>query len=112
MDDIIDMAAKLGKAIAESPQATTLAQARKQMDAQPEILQLLQAFRDQSARIAELQKTNQPIEVTDKHKLDDLHGKLVSQEAFKQFTAAQVEFVDLMRKVNAAISDRLQQEPE
>jgi cell fate (sporulation/competence/biofilm development) regulator YlbF (YheA/YmcA/DUF963 family) len=107
VNDIIDMAARLGKAIARSPQAETLRKARAAMNAQNDVMQLLRDFQKQSERIAELQENDKPIEVEEKHKLDELHEQLLAKDVFKSFTAAQVEYVDLMRKVNEAISMEL-----
>ena len=112
MNEIIEMAAKLGKAIARSPQADTLRKTRAEMNAQDDVMQLLRDFQKQSERIAELQENNKPIEIEDKHKLDEMHEQLVGKDAFKKFTAAQVEYVDLMRKVNEAITQELQAVPQ
>ena len=106
MNEIIEMAAKLGKAIARSPQADTLRKTRAEMNAQDDVMQLLRDFQKQSERIAELQENNKPIE------LDEMHEQLVGKDAFKSFTAAQVEYVDLMRKVNEAITQELQAVPQ
>ena len=45
--------------------------------------------------------------VDDKHKLQQLNAALVASDLFKTFTAAQMEYVDLMRKVNQALRDEL-----
>jgi len=112
VNEIIEMAAKLGKAIARSAPAEALRKARGEMNAQNDVMQLLRDFQKQSERIAELQENDKPVEVEDKHKLDVLHEQLVGKDVFKEFTAAQVEYVDLMRKVNEAITQELQAIPQ
>jgi len=107
VNEIIEMATRLGRAIARCPQSEALRKARAEMNAQKDVMQLLRDFQKQSEKIAELQENDKPVEVEDKHKLDELHEQLVSKEAFKKFTAAQVEYVDMMRKVNTAISTAL-----
>ena len=107
MNAIIELAGRLGRAVADSPQAATLRAARDEMNKQPELDQLLKEFQAQSEKVATLQRDNKPIEVEDKHKLQELQDKLVASETFKKFTAAQVEYIDLMRKVNQAIQKRL-----
>ena len=107
MADIIELADQLGKAIADTPAAQTYQQAREHMNAQPETMKLLQDFMAQSDRMMKASRDNQAIEVDDKHKLNELHESLVSQEAYKAFSAAQVEYFDLMRKVNEKINSHL-----
>ena len=107
MSAITELAERLGRAIADSPQAVRLRAVRDEMKKQPEIDRLLKEFQAQSEKVATLQRDNKPIEVGDKHKLQELQDKLVASETFKKFTAAQVEYIDLMRKVNEAIQKRL-----
>ena len=109
MDPILEMADKLGKAIAVSPQDTTLREARKELDKHADILQLLKDFRAQADKVAQLESEQKPVEVDDKHKYEELHGKLIASDVFKKYTAAQVEFVDLMRKVNGSLRRQLAQ---
>ena len=106
MTDCIELAGQLGKALAASPQAAALRAARQAFELHPELARTLEEYQKQIDRISELESQNKPIEVADKQRLQELNGKLVSAEAFKKLTAAQVEYVDLMRKVN----DRLRHE--
>ena len=50
--------------------------------------------------------------MADKHRLQELNDKLVASQEFKKFTAAQVEYVDLMRKVNEEIRRELAETEE
>jgi cell fate (sporulation/competence/biofilm development) regulator YlbF (YheA/YmcA/DUF963 family) len=103
VDDITQLAQKLGEAISQSPQALALRGAKKQLDAQPEVKKLMEDLRRQSQRVDELERAKKPVEVEDKHKLQETNDKLVANEVFKKYMAAQVEYVDLMRKVNGAL---------
>ena len=107
MAAIIELAGRLGKAIADSPQAAALRTAREDLSKHEDIKQTLEDFRVQQEKVAQLEAEQKPVEVDDKHKLQELHSTLVSSEIFKKYTAAQVEYVDLMRKVNQAISTQL-----
>lgn len=109
MNDIIDLANRLGRAINDSPQAVTLRAAREEMNTHAEVTQLLKDFQTQADKIAKLEAEKKPIEVEDKHRLQDLQDKLVASETFKKFTAAQVEYVDLMRRVNGALREHIEQ---
>ena len=107
MAEIMELAERLGKAIAVSPQATALRDMRVELNQQPAVLRLLQEFQSQSDKIAHLEEENKPIEVDDKRKLQDLHSQLIANEVFKKFTAAQMEYVDLLRKVNEMLDGQL-----
>ena len=107
MEEIVQMAERLGKAIAASPQAAALRQARKAMAAEEETPQILKQYQEQATKIAELEAGQKPVEPDDKHKLEQLHQKLIATESFKKLTAAQVEYVDVVRKVNDVIRKHL-----
>ena len=103
MEDILQLARRLGKAIADSPQAVALHAARAELDKHEDLKKLVEDYQAQVQKVAELREANKPIEVDDKHRLNDLHGRLVAADVFKKYTAAQVEYVDLMRKATQAM---------
>jgi hypothetical protein len=107
MNEILEMADKLGKAVAASAQAKALHEARKLLDAQPDVLATLKQVQEQSDKMSRLEREKKPIEVEDKHRMAELQDKLLASDIFKKFTAAQVEYVDLMRQVNDALRRRL-----
>ena len=107
MNTIIELAEKLGKAIADSPQAAAMRTAREELNRHQDAIQLLKDYQDQIEKIAKLETEQKAVEVDDKHKLQTLQDKLLASEAFKKFTAVQVEYVDLMRKVNDAMQRQL-----
>jgi cell fate (sporulation/competence/biofilm development) regulator YlbF (YheA/YmcA/DUF963 family) len=109
VEDIAELARKLGAAISQSPQAANLRAARKALDARPEVKKLMEDLRRQSEKIGELERQNKPVEVEDKHRLQDVHDKLIADDLFKKYTAAQVEYVDLMRKVSSTMTAALSQ---
>ncbi len=109
---IIELAGRLGKAIADSPAATDLQATRKAIEEHPEISKLYREFHDQSLKVAKLESEEKAVEVADKHKLLELREKLIASAEFKQYTAAQVEYADLMRQVSEAIQLKLEDEQE
>lgn len=109
---IIELAGRLGKAIADSPAAAGLNATRKAIGEHPEISKLYNEFQDQSLKVAKLESEEKPVEVADKHKLRELREKLIASEEFKKYTAAQVEYADLMRQVSEAIQSKLEGEQE
>jgi len=107
MNDIADLAERLGKAIADSPQGSALREGRKVLQQDKDLSKLLEEFREQTQKIAKLETENKPVEVEDKHRFQELREKLTGCETFKKYTAAQVEYIDLMRKVNDALQKQL-----
>lgn len=106
-DTIIELAARLGRSIQESSQAASLREARKELDQHKDVLDLLKEYQDQLEKVQKLEDENKPVEVSDKHRLQEIQGKLISNDVFKKYTAAQVEYVDLMRQVNTALHRQL-----
>ncbi len=107
MQAIVELARRLGQAINESPQAGDLRAARQTLNDDPELSKLLKDYQEQVVKIARLEEEKKPVEVEDKQRLDGLQQKLLASEKFKKFSAAQLEYVDLMRKVNEALRQRL-----
>ena len=103
MDDIVKLADQLGKAIASSKAAADYRAAREAMHADPDTSKLLQQFMEQSSKVHKLTQEQKPIEPDDKHALNDLQAQVAAQDTFKQFSATQVEYIDVMRKVSQAI---------
>lgn len=107
MDSITELADRLGGAIADAPQAKDLRQARDDFNTESELTQVLKDYQKLAEKIAKLETEQKPIEVDDKHKLMELRDKLISSEKFKKLSAAQVEYIDLMRRVNEALQKHL-----
>ncbi len=105
--DITQLAEQLGKAISDSPQAGALREARKSLTGESDLAQLMRDYQSQVAKVAQLEQENKPVEVADKHSLQELQQKLVASATFKAFNEAQVEYADLMRRVNQAVQRQL-----
>ncbi|MFW6065337.1 MAG: YlbF family regulator [Planctomycetota bacterium] len=105
--EIVELADRLGRALADSAQAKALSEAQQQLQQDPETSRLVSEYRDQAEKISRLEQEGKPVEPEDKNKLDELHSKLASMQAFKKYTAAQYEYADLMRRVDDALSKHL-----
>jgi len=101
------MATRLGKALAQSPQATAMTIAHKKLSGDPATRQILDAYQELAMKMARMEQTNQPIGPDDKHKLQAINDKLIASDLYKQYLNAQVNYVDLMRKTNLAIRNEL-----
>lgn len=107
MEAILKLADQLGKAIADAQAADNLRTAREAMHADSETMDLLKDFMAKSAEFNERIQKQQPIEPADKHMMNDLQAAVAGKETFKTFNAAQVEYVDLMRRVSQTILTHL-----
>ncbi|MBS3735164.1 MAG: YlbF family regulator [Phycisphaerae bacterium] len=107
MSNITDLAERLGRAIAESDEAKALQAARKVLNDDPDTAEALKKYRDQSEKMAKLESEGKPIEPDDKRALQELQDALTASATFKKFTEAQMEYVDLMRRVNEAMGKHL-----
>jgi len=112
MDAIIELARQLGEAISNSNQAAALRSVRQEMTGQDELMKLMSDYEQQMDRISKLESEGKPVEVDDKRALRDLHDSLVSNPTFKKFNEAQMEYIDLMRKVNEAMRVKLKETEE
>jgi len=104
MQDILDLARKLGTAIAASPRYQALQDMRKKLREDPAATQLLRDFQEQAHKIAVLEAETKPVEVYDKHRLADLQTKIVAHPVLKEWMRVQADFSELMNRVNRAMA--------
>ncbi|MFW6146199.1 MAG: YlbF family regulator [Planctomycetota bacterium] len=105
----LDLAEKLGDALSQSDQAQTLRDAKGKVEANPELIQLMNEYQQQMDKVTQQEGAGETIEPDDKRRLKDLHDKLVADPAFKEFNDAQMEYVDLMRRINEILKDKLEE---
>lgn len=106
MDEILDLATKLGKMMAADARAVAMATARKGLEDSPSERQLLSEYESQQQKMAGLEAAGKPLEPEDKRKLADLHGKVVSSEVIKELIKAQTGYVELMSAVSRRIEEQ------
>jgi len=102
--EIIDAAGDLGKKIAEHDTARKLEGIVKQLQEDIEAQRLLADYQRQITALGEKEAQGQPIEVEDKQQLEALQGQMIRHALLKDFQMAQMDYLDLMRQVDAAIS--------
>lgn len=109
-DRVFEAARNLGRLVAAHPHAAkyhaVLAAIRADADAQ----RLLGDYTRHIEALREKEETGQPIEVADKRKLEDLQSKVAMHPRLRELQMAQMDYVDLMRKVDAAIAEASQVE--
>ncbi len=106
MDEILDLATKLGKRISQDSRAGNMVDAQVALENSLADRQLLADYEQQQQKVYELEVSGKPIEPDDKRKLADLHGKVVGSQVIKQVLKAQADFLEIMNSV----SQRIEQE--
>lgn len=106
MDEILELATKLGKLMAADTRATVMATARKGLEESPSDRQLLSDYESQQQKMAGLEAEGKPIEPEDKRRLADLHAKVVGSEVIKALIKAQTGYVELMSAVSRRIEEQ------
>ncbi len=107
MDEILDLAAQLGKGIAATARFKALRAAEGAIEADAEARQLLKEADAQKARLADLAARGQPIEPEDKREMERLNEGLSGNEKLHALVRAQADYLELMNKVNEAIRRQL-----
>jgi cell fate (sporulation/competence/biofilm development) regulator YlbF (YheA/YmcA/DUF963 family) len=105
MDEILDLAAQLGKRIAVDPRGKQMSAAQAALDASLSDRQLLQDYETQQHHIHSLEIAGKPIEPDDKRRLADLHGRVVGSAVIRNLLKAQADYVELMTLVSQRIED-------
>jgi len=107
MEELIEMARKLGKKVAAHERTVLLKKAQEKVDADAGAAKLVEEFQQQAQKIQALEQEQKPIEVEDKHKLRDIEQKIIANENLAELTRCQADFVELMHKIKGALDNEL-----
>lgn len=103
-ETILQAARDLGKQIAKHDAAVRLEQAMKKLDDNVDAQRLLNDYNRSTQSIAQKETEGKPIEVEDKHKLKQLQDQVMGNALLGQLQMAQMDYLDLMRRVDQAMS--------
>ncbi len=103
MEDILELASKLGKRIASDERAEAFMKARQTLEADLEARQLLADYEEAQQKLAELEATGKPLEPEDKRKIADLHTKVIGSDVLKALLKTQTDFIQMMTLVSQKI---------
>ncbi|MHC4139664.1 MAG: YlbF family regulator [Planctomycetota bacterium] len=107
MEEILEIASKLGAAIANHNRYKMFKEAEEQLKKDDEAKEISEELEKQSRKIHELEKNLEPVEVEDKKKLQQLKEKVASNQSIQKFLKVQTDYVELMTKVNKRIDAEL-----
>jgi len=103
-DELLKDARALGEKIATHDAAKKFEEAVKALRDDADAQRLLNDHNRAIMAVAEKEQKGEPVEVEDKRKLEDLQKKVVSNRTLRQLQMAQMDYVDLMRQVDQAMS--------
>jgi cell fate (sporulation/competence/biofilm development) regulator YlbF (YheA/YmcA/DUF963 family) len=105
VDQILELAARLGEQIAADPRGRQMADARAALDGSLQDRQLLEDYEAQQQKMNELAAAGRPIEPEDKRRLADLHAKVIGSRVIKDVLKAQADYLELMTAVSQRIEE-------
>jgi cell fate (sporulation/competence/biofilm development) regulator YlbF (YheA/YmcA/DUF963 family) len=110
-DQIIQEAEKLGQLVAQHPAVARYKQAQRAVADDPEAGRLLADFDRQLESLGRQEQSGMPVTDAQRMQLESLQGRIISHLKIKALNMAQVEFVDLLRKVTQTIQRPLADAP-
>jgi cell fate (sporulation/competence/biofilm development) regulator YlbF (YheA/YmcA/DUF963 family) len=108
MEQLIEMARRLGRQIAAHERTTLLKKAQQEATADAEAQQIIKDYQKQVEKIKKLESEQRPIEPADKRQLAAIEEKVTTNTKLSELTRRQADFVEMMQKVKKAIDDELQ----
>ncbi|HSZ59995.1 MAG TPA: YlbF family regulator [Tepidisphaeraceae bacterium] len=100
---ILDEAAKLGDLVKEHPAVARYKEARKAVEQDADANRLMADFDRQIESLSRQQASGMPVTDAQQQALESLQSKIVSHLKIKALNLAQVDFVDLLRKITQTI---------
>ena len=101
--DVLDAARQLGALIGQHPATQTLDGLLERLDGDTDAQRLMTDLNRHRETLAQKQAQGQPIEVDDKRKLETLQQGVAAHALLGELQMAQMDYVDLMRKVDQEI---------
>ena len=105
-EQIIDAAGELGKMIGAHETAKRLETIAKKLEADVEAQRVLNDHNRHLQTLAEKEQAGKPIEVEDKRKLEQLQNQVAQNSLLREVQMVQMDYLDLMRRVEAAMVSR------
>lgn len=104
---IMDEAEKLGQLVAQHPAVERYKQAQKAVADDAEASRMMADFERTLSKLDQQAQAGLPITDAQRDQIEALQAKIVSHIKVKALNMAQVEFVDLLRKVTQTIQKPL-----
>ncbi len=102
-EQLIQAAKELGEQLKDNPKVARLEAAVKKLKEDTDAQRALNDLNRHLNTVAQKEMSGQPIEVEDKRKLQELQNAVVHNLTLREFQLAQMDYVDLIRKLDEAI---------
>src|ERR1700733_10127330 len=100
---ILEAAEKLSQMVADHPSLAKYKQAQKAVADDAEASRLLSDFDRQIETLARQEQSGMPLTDSQRQQLEALQSRIISHLKIKNLNMAQVEFIDLLRRINQTI---------
>ncbi|HZZ44482.1 MAG TPA: YlbF family regulator [Tepidisphaeraceae bacterium] len=107
INDILSLATQLGDLVASHPAVNKYKDAQKLVSTDPDATRLLSEFDRQIESLSRQESTGMPVTDAQRRSLETLQSQIMSHIKIKNLNMAQVDFVDLLRKVNQTWQSKL-----
>ena len=104
---ILAEAEKLGQLVAQHPAVEKYKQAQKAVSEDPETNRAMAEFQRQFETLARQEQSGMPMTDAQRQQLESVQSRIVSNIRVKALNLAEVDFIDLLRKVNQTIQGKL-----
>jgi cell fate (sporulation/competence/biofilm development) regulator YlbF (YheA/YmcA/DUF963 family) len=104
---ILAEADKLGNLVAQHPAVEKYKQAQKAVSDDPDAGRTMAEFQRQMETLVRQEQSGMPVTDAQRQQLETLQSRIVSNIKVKALNMAEVEFIDLLRKVNQAIQGKV-----
>jgi cell fate (sporulation/competence/biofilm development) regulator YlbF (YheA/YmcA/DUF963 family) len=108
---IMDEATKLGQLVAQHPAISRYKEARRAVDQDAEASRMLAELDRQIENLTRQSQAGMPPTDAQQQQLEALQGRIVSHIKIKALNLAQVEFIDILRKVSQTIQRQVADNP-
>lgn len=103
-EQIMKAARALGEQIAQHPAAAKFHQVVEKLEKDVEAQRVMADYQRLIQKLGEKEAQGQPIEVSEKRQVEQLQGSVMRNPLLQQLQMAQMDYLDLMRQVDEAIS--------
>ena len=107
MQQILAEADKLGQLVAQHPAVERYKQAQKAVTEDPDANRTMAEFERQLETLGRQEAGGMPVTDAQRQQLESIQSRIVSNIKVKALNMAQVEFIDLLRKVNQSIQSKV-----
>ncbi|HZL37134.1 MAG TPA: YlbF family regulator [Tepidisphaeraceae bacterium] len=104
---IMDEAVKLGQIVAQHPAVARYKQAREMVEKDAEATRMLGELDRQIESLTRQAQSGMPVTDAQQQQLEAMQSRIVSHIKIKALNLAQVDFVDLLRRVTQTIQRQL-----